>query len=343
MYNKHMQKTLTKTLILAVVLTAALGVNYLFAAWTGPTQDPTDGNTDTPVHIGTTDQVKDGGLSLDALSVFGGGYFQGDVGIGVVTPTETLEVSGDIKATEAIKVGNTIDTDAGAIRWTGIDFEGYTGTEWVSFTATSVDTFVCGLNKVQDTDGNLYDTVSIGTQCWITENLNVGTMINGTTEQTDNAVIEKYCYSDSASNCSTYGGLYQWDEVMQFSTTAGAQGICPANWHVPTDDEWQTMEIYLGMSESDANAGGWRGINEGIGTKLKQGGSSDFEGKLGGYWRVTNDDYQQGFTTGWFWLSSPAESNATPIYVGIRDTSTGVHRSGQATRPHGFSVRCLKD
>jgi hypothetical protein len=80
-----MQKTITKTLILAVVLVTALGVNYIFAAWVGPTQDPTDGNTSTPIHIGTTDQVKDGGLSLDGLSVFGGGYFQGGVGIDEVT------------------------------------------------------------------------------------------------------------------------------------------------------------------------------------------------------------------------------------------------------------------
>jgi hypothetical protein len=97
-----MQKTITKTLILAVVLTTALGVNYLFAAWTGPTQTPTDGNTSTPIHIGSTDQVKDGGLSLDGLSVFGGGYFQGDVGVGVVIPTEALDVTGNIKASGSV-------------------------------------------------------------------------------------------------------------------------------------------------------------------------------------------------------------------------------------------------
>jgi len=95
-----MQKTLTKTLILAVLLVAALGVNYLFAAWTGPTQAPTGGNTSTPVHIGSTDQVKDGGLSLNGLSVFGGGYFQGNVGVGVVTPSEALEVDGVISIKE---------------------------------------------------------------------------------------------------------------------------------------------------------------------------------------------------------------------------------------------------
>ena len=123
-----MQKAVTKILILAVVLTAALGVNYLFASWVGPTQAPTGGNTSTPVHVGTTDQVKDGGLSLDGLSVFGGGYFQGNVGIGVVTPSQDLEVAGQIK----IGKDDSISPAGGTIRWTGSDFEGYDGTQWVS-------------------------------------------------------------------------------------------------------------------------------------------------------------------------------------------------------------------
>ena len=97
-----MQKGITKFLILTIILTAALSVNYLFAAWVGPTQAPPGGNTSTPVHVGSTDQVKEGGLSLDALSVFGGGYFQGNVGVGVVTPTAALDVTGNIKASGTV-------------------------------------------------------------------------------------------------------------------------------------------------------------------------------------------------------------------------------------------------
>ena len=124
-----MQKHITKFLILTIILTAALSVNYLFAAWTGPTQAPPGGNTSTPVHVGSTNQVKDGGLSLDALSVFGGGYFQGDVGVGVVTPKQKLDIEG------GIEVGNTTTETAGTIRWTGVDFEGYDGSAWVSLTS----------------------------------------------------------------------------------------------------------------------------------------------------------------------------------------------------------------
>jgi hypothetical protein len=127
-----MQKHITKFLILTIILTAALSVNYLFAAWTGPTQAPPGGNTSTPVHVGSTNQVKDGGLSLDALSVFGGGYFQGDVGVGVVTPKQKLDIEG------GIEVGNTTTETAGTIRWTGVDFEGYDGSAWVSLTGEEV-------------------------------------------------------------------------------------------------------------------------------------------------------------------------------------------------------------
>ncbi|MBT3730221.1 tail fiber domain-containing protein [bacterium] len=106
-----MQKTITKTLILAVVLTTALGVNYLFAAWTGPTQTPPAGNTSAPVHVGTTDQVKNGGLSLDALSVFGNGYFQGNVGIGTVSPVQQLQ----LESVQGQEVGLRLHQPA--VRW----------------------------------------------------------------------------------------------------------------------------------------------------------------------------------------------------------------------------------
>ncbi|RLD49963.1 MAG: hypothetical protein DRJ05_20260, partial [Bacteroidetes bacterium] len=101
--------------------------------------------------------------------------------------------------------------------------------------------------------GQLYNTVQIGDQCWLRENLNIGTMINGSTNQSSNATIEKYCYNNTASNCDTYGGLYQWNEMMQYSTTEGAQGICPDGWHIPTDVEWCLLQQYLDESATDCD------------------------------------------------------------------------------------------
>jgi len=98
----------------------------------------------------------------------------------------------------------------------------------------------------------------IGTQCWFKENLNVGTMINGTHNQTNNSVIEKYCYNNLTSNCDIYGGLYQWGEMVQYLNgtsntttwnpppTGNVQGICPTGWHIPKDAEWTVLTTYLG-------------------------------------------------------------------------------------------------
>jgi len=98
--------------------------------------------------------------------------------------------------------------------------------------------FFCGQTLSDPRDGKNYATVQIGTQCWMAQNLNVGTRIDGTATQANNGTIEKYCYSDNDANCTTYGGLYQWDEMMQYTTTQGVQGICPTGWHLPVDAEW---------------------------------------------------------------------------------------------------------
>jgi hypothetical protein len=95
----------------------------------------------------------------------------------------------------------------------------------------------CADPLVDIRDGQTYTTVQIGTQCWMKQNLNIGTVIPGANNMTNNSIIEKYCYNNSTANCTTYGGLYQWNEMMQYSITPGVQGICPASWHLPTDSE----------------------------------------------------------------------------------------------------------
>ncbi|MCX6303824.1 MAG: T9SS type A sorting domain-containing protein [Bacteroidetes bacterium] len=111
-------------------------------------------------------------------------------------------------------------------------------------TAQSRRAATCGASTVADADGNIYNTVLIGDQCWMAENLRVGTMIDGSVNQTANGIIEKHCYDNNLSNCTTYGGLYQWNELMQ----SGAQAVCPAGWHVPSDSEWQWLATILAGS-----------------------------------------------------------------------------------------------
>jgi hypothetical protein len=132
------QKTLAKLLILTIAFTFALSVNYLFAAWVGPTQAPPGGNTPAPVHVGLITQTKDGGLIVGALRSLLDVYVDGKVGIGTTNPSEALEVAGNIKATQGLQVGNTTNANAGTIRWSGSDFEGYDGSQWKSLTASSI-------------------------------------------------------------------------------------------------------------------------------------------------------------------------------------------------------------
>ncbi len=198
--------------------------------------------------------------------------------------------------------------------------------------------------------GQSYNTVQIGTQCWMAKNLNIGTRIDGSGNQTNNSTIEKYCYGDNTSNCDTYGGLYQWDEMMQYVTTAGTQGICPTGWHLPTDAEWKTMEMHLGMSQDQADATGWRGTDEG--GKLKETGTthwaspntgatntSGFTGLPGGY-RYTNGSFTDLTFYAYFWSSS--ENGSDAWYRGLSFGSAQVGRYDY-DKAYGFSVRCVRD
>jgi uncharacterized protein (TIGR02145 family) len=108
----------------------------------------------------------------------------------------------------------------------------------------------CGNSFTDLRDGKIYNTLQIGTQCWMKENMNIGTKIPGNTSQDDNGIIEKYCYNDLEANCNVYGGLYQWMEAKQqgLISLGNPQGICPTGWHLPTADEFTTLMTFLGGS-----------------------------------------------------------------------------------------------
>ena len=180
--------------------------------------------------------------------------------------------------------------------------------------------------------------LTIGTQTWAKVNLNVGTMVTGATSQTNNGgtnIVEKYCYNDLESNCTTYGALYQWDEAMQYTTTNGAQGICPAGSHIPTDNEWKILEIQLGMTQAQADVTGWRGTNQG--TQLKSGGTSGLSMPLAGF-RSTGGPFDYLSSGAILWSSSESSTSAWG-----RDLDSGAatvfrYANGKA---YGLSVRCL--
>lgn len=100
-----------------------------------------------------------------------------------------------------------------------------------------------GTPTVTDVDGNIYNTVRIGNQCWMKENLK-------TTRDASGNNITRMCYANMESYCDLYGGLYNWYTVMNGAGSSnnnpsGVRGICPAGWHVPSDAEWTQLIDYL--------------------------------------------------------------------------------------------------
>ena len=205
---------------------------------------------------------------------------------------------------------------------------------------------------IDSRDNQAYKTVTIGTQTWMAENLNFGTRIAGANNQTNNNILEKYCYDDLVSNCDTYGGLYQWDEMMQYVTTEGTQGVCPTGWHLPTDTEWKTLEMELGMTLAQANLTGFRGTDQGsqlAGNEplwtdgaLDQGGafgSSGFAAVPGGV-LITSGSFALQSSGAYFWSSS--ESGLSGQSRGQSHSDTKFTRGG-SDKSIGLSVRCVQD
>lgn len=212
-----------------------------------------------------------------------------------------------------------------------------------------------------------------GSQIFTSSNLDVGTQINSTTGgqlQTNNKIPEKYCYNNVAANCSTYGGLYEWGEAMNYAASTncdpcgggGKRGLCPEGFHIPTDLEWSRYEWCTETNiEPKGNTSlatfqttsSWRGTNSeaGPGSKMKAKDSNDHA------WDGTNTssfnampaghrDSVYGLFSGLssfsFYWSATEKGSMSAWY---RDLQTGKWQSERSynNKTNGFSVRCLKN
>ena len=206
-----------------------------------------------------------------------------------------------------------------------------------TFQLSSVDSisfspFSCG-DEIRF-EGQTYHTVQIDTQCWMKENLNVGTMILSSSDQLNNSILEKYCYNNDTANCSMYGGFYQWDEAMQYITTAGVRGICPEGWHIPALNE---LQILASSVSGDGNAlkREDQGTGGGLGTN-----TSDFSALLVGYRYI--DAAFNAFNDNAFLYSSTQESSteAWYLYLASNNSAIGYFPNNKL---YGMTIRCLKD
>lgn len=196
--------------------------------------------------------------------------------------------------------------------------------------------FICGASKV-NYGGKAYNTVLIGNQCWFKENLNIGTRRDGGVYQSNDGTIEKWCYDNSEDSCTKYGGLYHWNEAMQYSETVGAQGICPIGWHIPTAAEYQTLATNIDNESNSLKAIG-QGTGSGMGTDV-----TGFSGLLaGGKWYDNSGFVAKG---GWgnFWISQVGYSSIYSYTMRLESNNNTIFIENGTREEWGLSVRCIKD
>ena len=203
---------------------------------------------------------------------------------------------------------------------------------------------------VTDIDGNVYEIVTIGNQVWMAENLKVtkyrdGDAIPNVTNDAEwsNLSTGAYCSYDNAdSNITTYGLLYNWFTVND------NRNLAPAGWHIPTDEEWKQLEMYLGMSQTEVDNTGHNRTRVGHMLKSTNGwnynengtNSSGFTALPGGY-RLLDGSFITIGNRAYFWSST----EAVGTYAWCRDLSVYHSTVGyiRANWLNGLSVRCIKD
>lgn len=202
---------------------------------------------------------------------------------------------------------------------------------------------------VIDIDGNVYHTVTIGTQVWMVENLNTTRYSNGDTipnvtdyTQWGHLTTDAYCnYSNSSGQAITYGRLYNWYTIND------PRKIAPAGWHIPYFSDWLKLMDYLG---GDSIAGGklketgtkhWRSPN--YGASNETGFTALPGGMRAGYHPIIHSYGFFGYilSYGLWWTASEA-INDNAMYILMSDFSNSTSY-GYRSKEDGLSVRCIKD
>ncbi|HUX94777.1 MAG TPA: fibrobacter succinogenes major paralogous domain-containing protein [Bacteroidales bacterium] len=207
-------------------------------------------------------------------------------------------------------------------------------------------------DSVTDIEGNHYGTVRIGDQIWMSENLkttklNDGELIPSVADNNlwcdFNILKVKLSWLNNDSSYSkTYGAIYNG-----FVVNSGK--ICPKGWHVPSDDEWKTLELYLGMPSYDASKIDMRGTYEGLKLKSSNGwlgigngfNTSGFKGLPGGY-RHALGSFPNPGEIGQWWTSTKDQKYDYLWSRSLLYNASGISRTNISMQ-FGCSIRCLKD
>ena len=273
----------------------------------------------------------------------------------------TSETAMNAKVDDAVSATGLYSIDiTGLTVNTTYYFKAYTATnatdtvwgEVKNFTTEPAATFTCGTSTVKDVDNNEYNTVQIGDQCWMKENLRTSTNTAGTGNI--------YTPTTSGYDVNTYGRLYDWKAMMQGAlysdaNPSGVQGICPAGWHVPSDAEWTQLTTYVG-SQSEYQCGGRSNIIAkalasttgwttsiatcAVGNTPADNNATGFSAVPAGCY-YASDGYSDFGGCAYFWSTTQVISNYA-YNQGLYYSNASVPRSNSHVN-YGFSVRCLKD
>ena len=216
---------------------------------------------------------------------------------------------------------------------------------------------------VTDVDGNTYNTVQIGNQCWMRENLRTtrysdGTAIDLGADLSTNTAY-RYCPNDDAGNVRAYGYLYNWKAVMRnssssWSNPSGVQGVCPVGWHVPSNAEWTQLTNYVSsqsryrcggsstsIAKALASARGWVSSSEpcAVGNNPSGNNATGFSALPAGYYCGSYDLF--GYNA-YFWSSTEGYSGNAYLR-GLCYYYAYVYSGYYNGKIYGYSVRCLRN
>ena len=195
--------------------------------------------------------------------------------------------------------------------------------------------FLCGDSLTDVRDGKKYHTSLIDGKCWMTDNLSFGSIIDANQPSTDNCINEKYC-APADANCTNYGGLYQWNELMKYGNTTENQGICPPEWHVPSETECQSLLVAFGqgITPPDGITGSFIRdpyLNGGFHALLK-----------GMVYHNSRWAFISGSLTGAMFWTSTSGGNFSAIARGVNAINQSTSRYA-GSLSNAFSLRCVKD
>jgi len=231
-------------------------------------------------------------------------------------------------------------------------------------TAITHTTFSCGTSTVTDIDGNVYNTVQIGNQCWMKENLRTTHYSDSTSipEGTTLSSTEPYYYDNSNSEIPLLerGYLYNWSAVMHgtdgsSTNPSRVQGVCPTGWHVPSDAEWSQLTQYV--SEQDncrcsndqtyiakalASNTYWNTSTNicAVGNDLSANNATGFSALPAGLINSSGFIYSLDYGTHFWSTTESASDRAWERSLGTAYPYVG--RSSNYKRD-GYSVRCVRD